>query len=327
MSIIYATSTAIVALIVIAFILAKSIRIVPQAMTMVIERLGKYHKTLRSGINFILPFFDSPRSVVWDFPVNEELKTRKRSSWIDLREQVYDYPKQSVITKDNVTISIDALLYFQIMDPMKAVYEVANLTKAIEMLTQTTLRNVVGKLTLDECLTSRDEINTELCRILDEATDKWGVKVNRVEIKDIEVPESIRVQMEKQMTAEREKRAAILTAEGEKQSRILEAEGFQESEVKKANGEKEAAILRAEGDAESTRLRAEAEAKAIESVRNAFGDAAGYADYLKAIRYIDTMKDVFSGKDVKTIFMPYGTEKALGSAGVLSELLGRKEGV
>ena len=314
MSIIYATSTAIVALIVIAFILAKSIRIVPQAMTMVIERLGKYHKTLRSGINFILPFFDSPRSVVWDFPVNEELKTRKRSSWIDLREQVYDYPKQSVITKDNVTISIDALLYFQIMDPMKAV-------------TQTTLRNVVGKLTLDECLTSRDEINTELCRILDEATDKWGVKVNRVEIKDIEVPESIRVQMEKQMTAEREKRAAILTAEGEKQSKILEAEGFQESEVKKANGEKEAAILRAEGDAESTRLRAEAEAKAIESVRNAFGDAAGYADYLKAIRYIDTMKDVFSGKDVKTIFMPYGTEKALGSAGVLSELLGRKEGV
>ena len=226
-----------------------------------------------------------------------------------------------------MTISIDALLYFQIMDPMKAVYEVANLTKAIEMLTQTTLRNVVGKLTLDECLTSRDEINTELCRILDEATDKWGVKVNRVEIKDIEVPESIRVQMEKQMTAEREKRAAILTAEGEKQSKILEAEGFQESEVKKANGEKEAAILRAEGDAESTRLRAEAEAKAIESVRNAFGDAAGYAEYLKAIRYIDTMKDVFSGKDVKTIFMPYGTEKALGSAGVLSELLGRKEGV
>ena len=322
----YATAVIIIAIIVIAFVLAKSIRIVPQAMTMVIERLGKYHKTLRSGINFILPFFDRPRSVIWDFPVSDSEKTRRKSVWIDLREQVYDYPKQSVITKDNVSIAIDALLYFQITDPMKSVYEVANLTKAIEMLTQTTLRNVVGKLTLDECLVSRDDINAELCRILDEATDKWGVKVNRVEIKDIEVPESIRIQMEKQMTAEREKRAAILTAEGEKQSKILEAEGFEESEVKKATGEKDAAILRAEGIAESTRLKAEAEAKAIESIKNAFGNDSNYAEYLRAIRYIDTLKDVFAGKDTKTIFMPYETEKAIGSMGVLAEIL-REKGV
>lgn len=322
----YATAVIIIAIIVIAFVLAKSIRIVPQAMTMVIERLGKYHKTLRSGINFILPFFDRPRSVIWDFPVSDSEKTKRKSVWIDLREQVYDYPKQSVITKDNVSIAIDALLYFQITDPMKSVYEVANLTKAIEMLTQTTLRNVVGKLTLDECLVSRDDINAELCRILDEATDKWGVKVNRVEIKDIEVPESIRIQMEKQMTAEREKRAAILTAEGEKQSKILEAEGFEESEVKKATGEKDAAILRAEGIAESTRLKAEAEAKAIESIKNAFGNDSNYAEYLRAIRYIDTLKDVFAGKDTKTIFMPYETEIAIGSMGVLAEIL-REKGV
>ena len=150
--------------------------------------------------------------------------------------------------------------------------------------------------------------------------------VNRVEIKDIEVPESIRIQMEKQMTAEREKRAAILTAEGEKQSKILEAEGFEESEVKKATGEKDAAILRAEGIAESTRLKAEAEAKAIESIKNAFGNDSNYAEYLRAIRYIDTLKDVFAGKNTKTIFMPYETEKAIGSMGVLAEIL-REKGV
>ena len=305
-----------------AAVIAAGIRIVPQGMTMVIERLGKYRRTLESGINIIIPFFDRPRMVSWDMPsLTEETKRRRTTCWIDLREQVYDYPKQSVITKDNVTVSIDALLYFQINNAADACYEVANLTKAIEMLTQTTLRNVVGKLTLDECLISRDEINTQLCTILDEATDRWGVKVNRVEIKEIEVPESIRIQMEKQMTAEREKRAAILTAEGMKQSKILEAEGFQESEVKKADGEKQAAILRAEGEAAATKARAEAEAKAIEYVRSQFKDEAAYADYLKAIRYIDAQKEIFRGKDVKTIFMPYGTEKALGGIGSLSELV------
>ena len=298
------------------------IRIVPQGMTMVIERLGKYRRTLDSGINVIIPFLDRPRVVCWDLPSTEENQKRRRSTqWIDLREQVYDYPKQGVITKDNVTIEIDALLYFQINSPADACYEVANLTKAIEMLTQTTLRNVIGKLTLDECLTSRDDINTELCRILDEATDRWGVKVNRVEVKDIEVPESIRGQMEKQMSAERDQRAMVSIAEGEKRAKILEAEGFEESEKKKAEGEKAAAILRAEGEARATELKAEAEAKAISAVRDALG-SADYAEYLKAIRYIDAQKEIFSGKDVKTIFMPYGTEKALGSVGALSEIVG-----
>ena len=306
--------------VVVIIVIAKGIRIVPQGMTMVIERLGKYRRTLDSGINLILPFFDRPRAILWDIATSDDTRRKHLTQMIDLREQVYDYPKQSVITKDNVTVSIDALLYFQINDARSACYEVANLTKAIEMLTQTTLRNVVGKLTLDECLTSRDSINNELCQNLDEATDRWGVKVNRVEIKDIEVPASIRTQMEKQMTAEREKRAAILTAEGLKQSRILEAEGYQESEVKKADGEKQAAILRAEGEAESTRLKAEAEAKAIEYVKAQFADGKEYADYLKAIRYIDAQKEIFAGKDVKTIFMPFGTEKALGSIGSLSEI-------
>ena len=318
-------SIILIAIVVVAAI-ALGIRIVPQGMTMVIERLGKYRRTLDSGVNVIIPFFDRPRTVTWDLPVEGEdgRKKRRTTQWIDLREQVYDYPKQGVITKDNVTIEIDALLYFQINDAASACYEVANLTKAIEMLTQTTLRNVIGKLSLDECLTSRDDINTELCRILDEATDRWGVKVNRVEVKDIEVPESIRTQMEKQMSAERDQRAMVSIAEGEKKSKILEAEGYEESEKKKAEGEKAACILRAEGEAEATRLRAEAEAKAIESVKTALGSNTDYASYLKAIRYIDAQKDIFSGKDVKTIFMPFETEKALGSVGALSELVKEK---
>lgn len=302
-------------------VIAAGIRIVPQGMTMVIERLGKYRRTLESGVNLIIPFFDRPRMVSWDVPSTEEGQKRRRTTqWIDLREQVYDYPKQGVITKDNVTIEIDALLYFQINNPADACYEVANLTKAIEMLTQTTLRNVIGKLTLDECLTSRDDINTELCRILDEATDKWGVKVNRVEVKDIEVPESIRGQMEKQMSAERDQRAMVSIAEGEKKAKILEAEGFQESEQKKAEGEKQAAILRAEGEARALELKAEAEAKAINAVKTALG-SSDYAEYLKAIRLIDAQKEIFSGQDVKTIFMPYETQKVLGGAGVLSEII------
>ncbi len=300
--------------------LAAGIRIVPEGLTMVIERLGKYKRTLESGINIIIPFFDRARTVSWDVPEGNH-KKRRTTHWIDLREQVYDYPTQGVITKDNVTISIDALLYFQINNAADACYEVANLTMAIEMLAQTTLRNVIGKLTLDECLTSRDDINRELCVILDEATDKWGVKVNRVEVKDIDVPQSIRSQMEKQMSAERDQRAMVSIAEGEKQAKILEAEGFKTSEINKAEGEKQAAILRAEGEAEARRLCAEAEAEAIERIKSAIGSDGEYAEYLRSIRYIDAMKDIFSGKDNKTIFMPYETEASLSSIGTLSEMI------
>lgn len=315
--------TAIIVLIIVVLVfLLAGIRIVPQGMTMVIERLGKYRRTLESGINIIIPFFDRPRVVSWDMPSQDAKNNRKRTThWIDLREQVYDYPKQGVITKDNVTISIDALLYFQINNAADACYEVANLTKAIEMLTQTTLRNVIGKLTLDECLTSRDDINKELCLILDEATDKWGVKVNRVEVKDIDVPESIRNQMEKQMSAERDQRAMVSIAEGEKKAKILEAEGFKTSEINKAEGDKQASILRAEGEAEARKLRAEAEAAALEKIKEVFGSNEEYYEYLRAIRYIDAMKDIFSGKDTKTIFMPYETEKALASLGAIGEIL------
>ena len=310
--------------------IATSLKIIPQGTTMVIERLGRYHKTLKSGINIVIPFIDQPKTIDWSianpFESDDkpEKRIRMRTTKIDLREQIYDYPKQSVITKDNVNIDIDALIYFQITEPEKAVYEVANLPKAIEMLTQTTLRNVLGSMELDESLTSRDSINTRLCTILDEATDKWGVKVTRVELKNIDPPPSIQEVMEKQMKAEREKRAAILLAEGEKQAEILQAEGMKQAEITKAEGEKEAAVLRAAGEAEATRQKAEAEAKAIEYVKAQFRDEKEYGEYLKSIRYIDAMKDIFSGKDVKTVFMPYETQKALGGIGSIGELI--KEG-
>lgn len=303
-----------------------SLKIIPESTTMVIERLGKYNRTLESGINIVVPFFDQPKTIDWSIanPFEEDDKPgrriRMKTTKIDLREQIYDYPKQSVITKDNVNIEIDALIYFQITDPAKAVYEVANLPKAIEMLTQTTLRNVLGSMELDESLTSRDSINTKLCSILDEATDKWGVKVNRVEIKDITPPPSIQEVMEKQMKAEREKRATVLLAEGEKQAAILKAEGMKQSEITKAEGEKESAVLRADGEAEATRRKAEAEAKAIEYVKSQFKNEKEYSEYLKSIRYIDAMKDIFAGKDVKTVFMPYETQKTLGKIGMMSEM-------
>lgn len=287
--------------------LAKALIIVPQSQTMVIERLGKYCKTLDSGINLILPFIDKPKAVGWNIYLDPKSKHR---AWIDLREQIFDYPKQNVITKDNVNIEIDALLYFQITDAMKAVYEVADLPRAIEMLTQTTLRNVLGELELDESLTSRDTINNKLRIILDEATDKWGVKVNRVELKDISPPASIQEEMEKQMKAERERRATILIAEGEKRSRILEAEGYKQAEISKA-----------EGDAQALIEKAKAEAEAIVRVKEAFGKEGDYTKYLVAIKYIDALEKMVSGKDNKVVYMPYEASGVLSSLGGIKELL------
>ena len=217
------------------------VKIVKQATCMVVERFGKYHQTLDAGINFIIPVMDKPRAIHWrskrtDISGVEYVMTVEKTS-IDLREQVFDFAKQNVITKDNVTIEIDAMLYFQITDVTKAIYEIANLPDAIEKLCKTSLRNVAGNLTLDECLTSRDQINGELLIIMDDATDKWGVKVNRVELKDITPPRDIQEAMEKQMRAERDRRAVILTAEGEKKSMILEAEGIRESQITRAEGQ------------------------------------------------------------------------------------------
>lgn len=291
---------------------AKSIKIVPQSSTMVIERLGRYNRTLDSGINLIIPILDKPRVVTWDLP-SSAVQEKRRSAWIDLREQIYDYPKQQVITKDNVNVEIDALLYFQIIDPEKAVYEISNLTRAIEMLTQTTLRNVLGELELDESLTSRDTINMKLRDILDDATDKWGVKVNRVELKDITPPASIQEEMEKQMKAERERRATILIAEGEKQAKILEAQGYQESQISMAEGEKQAAILKAQGEAE-----------AIEKIKAALGSDEDYTKYMLAVKYIETLKEMVSGKDNKVVYMPYEASGVLGSIGGIKDLFERK---
>jgi regulator of protease activity HflC (stomatin/prohibitin superfamily) len=227
-----------------------------------------------------------------------------------------------VITSDNVAITINALLYFQITDPKKAVYEIENLPNAIEKLTQTTLRNVIGELDLDETLTSRDTINNKLRNILDEATDKWGVKVTRVELQDIEPPGDVKAAMEKQMRAERDRRAQILTAEGTKKSKILEAEGTKEAEINHAEGEKRSRILVAEGQAEARKLVADAEAEAIRKITGAV--EAGKGDpttYLLAVRYIDTLKEMVSGQNNKVVYLPYEATGVLSSIGSIKEML------
>jgi len=305
----------------------KGLKIVQQSETMVIERLGRYNRTLSSGINIIWPIFDKPRSIEWKF-IKTDVKgntiVRKQAvSRIDLRETVYDFPKQNVITRDNVGIEINALLYFQVTDPKRAVYEIANLPDAIEKLTQTTLRNIIGDLDLDHTLTSRDTINKEMRTILDEATDKWGVKVNRVELQDIVPPEDIRAAMEKQMRAERDRRAAILEAEGQKQATILAAEGIRQSEINTAEGLKQSLILKATGEAEARIKVAEAEANAVARVTKAIKEAGGNpTTYLIALKYIETMKEMVSGKDNKVVYMPYEASAILGSVGSIRDMFG-----
>lgn len=304
---------------------AVGIRIVQQSQTIIVERLGKYHRTLTSGINIIIPIIDQPRKIIWRY-VREDFDGRqivnfKTKDRIDLRETVYDFPRQNVITKDNVGTEINALLYFQIMDPIKSMYEIENLPDAIEKLTQTTLRNVIGEMDLDETLSSRDTINSKLRIILDDATNKWGVKVNRVELQDINPPRDIRDAMEKQMRAERDRRAKILEAEGSKKSMILEAEGFKESQINKAEGEKQAEILRAEGDAMARVKRAEGEAEAILKVTEAIAKNGDPINYLVAMKYLETFKEMVSGEDNKTVYMPYEASGILSSIGGIKDLL------
>ena len=316
---------AIVALFVISGILM-CVKVVKQAQVMVIEKFGKFNRILESGLNIIVPVMDSPRAMQWrykkvDISGVEYVMTTPQTI-IDLREQVFDFAKQNVITRDNVTIEIDAMLYFQITDVKKAVYEIANLPDAIEKLCKTSLRNVVGKLTLDECLTSRDKINSELLQVMDDATDKWGVKVNRVELKDITPPLDIQQAMEKQMRAERDRRAAILTAEGEKQAAILQAEGVRESQIKRAEGEKQALVLEATGQAEARIKVADAERNAIQLVQEGLANTGSNpAQYLIAIRYLESLKEMTSGKDNKVIYVPYEATGVLGSLGGIKDLL------
>ena len=316
----------IVATLFVIIFVASGLKIIPQAETRIIERLGKYNRTLESGVNIIIPVFDKPRSIFWRYRVTDvsgdDIVTQRMTKKIDLREQVFDFPRQNVITKDNVTIEIDAMLYFQITDPVKSTYEIANLPNAIEKLTQTTLRNVLGELDLDECLVSRDIINTKLRAILDEATDKWGVKVNRVELQDITPPPEIQKAMEQQMRAERDRRASILEAEGKKKAAILESEGVKESAINMAEGEKKSAILQAEGEAEARVKVATAEKEAIDRITEAISASKGDpANYLIAVRYIETLKEMVSGQNNKIVYLPYEATGVLSSIGGIKDML------
>ena len=314
-----------------ALIVIKGIRIVKQSESMIIERLGKYSSTLEAGINVIIPIIDKPRTVQWRYAVEDgqgrRYVTYKSRERIDLRETVFDFPKQSVITKDNVVTEINALIYFQIVDPVKSVYEINNLPNAIEKLTQTTLRNVIGELELDDCLASRDTINNKLRIILDDATNKWGVKVNRVELQDINPPQDIKEAMEKQMRAERNRRAQIIEAEGTKKATVLNAEGQKEAAINEAEGHKQAKILYAEGEATARIKVAEAEAQAIQKIASAVVETkADPAQYLIAIKYIDTLEQILreGGAGQKTVFMPYEASGLMSSVGGLKELLENK---
>ncbi|MBA3412855.1 MAG: SPFH/Band 7/PHB domain protein [Actinobacteria bacterium] len=267
------------------FVLLKAVRIVPQARAGVVERLGRYNRTLDAGLTIVIPFVDRVRPL------------------LDLREQVVSFPPQPVITEDNLVVHIDTVIYFQVTDAKAASYEIANYIAAIEQLTVTTLRNVIGGLTLEQALTSRDEINQKLRGVLDEATGKWGIRVNRVELKAIDPPGSIQEAMEQQMRAERSRRAAILTAEGVKQSEILTAEG-----------EKQSAILRAEGRREAQKLDAEGEAKAIDTVFRAIHE--GNADSkLLAYQYLQMLPEIAKGDANKVWIIPSEFAKALDQLG------------
>lgn len=304
------------ALLAIAIVFVKmAVVIIPQSETRIIERLGKYYATLKPGVNIIIPFIDRAKVVV-----TQQRGQYFYSSAIDLREQVYDFDKQNVITKDNIQMQINALLYFQIVDPFKTVYEINNLPNAIEKLTQTTLRNIIGEMELDQTLTSRDTINTKLRGVLDDATNKWGIKVNRVELQDITPPSSVLQAMEKQMQAERNKRAAILTSEGDKQSQILQSEGDKAATINRAEADKQQAILRAEGEATARIRKAEAEAIAIAKITEAVGKSTNPANYLLAQKYIQMLNEVAQGDKTKTVFLPYEATNLMGSIGGIKEL-------
>ena len=314
------------ALILVTFIVIyfiSSVIIVQQQETVIVERLGQYHQTLEPGLHFIFAPIDKARPMIKIDKARtldgRIYTTQTYAKRIDLRETVYDFPRQNVITKDNVTISINALLYFQIIDARRALYSIENLPEAIEKLTQTNLRNLVGQLALDETLVSRDIINDKLRDILDKATDKWGVKVNRVELQDIVPPASIQQAMEKEKKAEQDRRATILEAEGIKKSAILTAEGEKMAAINKAEGEKQAEILRAEGVAQARIIEAEAEKEAIGRIIGALADKGKPDQYLIAMKYLETLGNITKGQDNKVVYMPYE------ATGILSSVDGIKQ--
>jgi len=291
----------------------KTIKIVPQSSVLLIERLGRFHRVAASGLNIIVPFFESPRSFYWT-------NVRPGTTSIDLREQFIDLPPQPVITRDNVTINVDSVVYWMITDPIKSVYEINDLVGSLVQLTITGMRSVMGEMDLDHTLSNRDAINSKLRLILDEATDKWGVKVTRVDVKNITPPEDVRVVMEKQMTAERNRRALILQAEGDKQAAITRAEGEKQAAITRSEGEKESAILSADGAAQARLKAASAEAQAIAQISQAIGDPQQTTQYLITARYIESLRDMTRTQNSKVIFMPMETSAMLSSIGALKEV-------
>ena len=304
-------------------IIAAGVKIIGQAEVMVIERLGRFHRVARSGLNLLIPFIERPRPIDVRY-IEADVSGMKRitagtTSRIDLREQVLNFPSQPVITKDNVTIDIDAVLYYRIADPQKATYAVQNLPYALETLTRTTLRNIVGEMELDQTLASRDQINKRMREVIEEASIGWGVDVTRVELQAIEPPRDIQQSMELQMRAERERRAAVTNAEAGKRAAILEAEGLRESQVRKAEGEKEAAILRAEGQAAARTALAQAEAEAIQRITASLPEGQA-AMYLLGLKYLEALPAVTQGKGT-TIFLPAEASGVMGALGGMRELL------
>lgn len=299
-----------IALLVVA---AKTIKIVPQSSVLLIERLGRFHRVAQSGLNIIVPFFEAPRAFYWT-------NNRPGLTSVDLREQYIDLPPQPVITRDNVTINVDSVVYWQITDPIKAIYEINDLVGGLVQLTITGMRAVMGEMDLDHTLSSRDQINNKLRIILDEATDKWGVKVTRVDVKNINPPEDVRITMEKQMTAERNRRALVLQAEGDKQAAIARAEGEKQAAIARAEGEKQSAILEAQGAAEARLQVAAAEAQAIGQITETIGNPGDTAQYLITARYIESLRDMARTNNSKVIFMPVETSSMLSSVGALKEV-------
>ncbi len=304
-------------------VLSKSIKIIGQAEVMVIERLGRFHRVGRSGLNILIPFVELPRSIDVRYAESDVSGLKRIAARttvrIDLREQVLNFPSQPVITKDNVTIDIDAVMYYRVAEPQKATYAVQNLPYALETLTRTTLRNIVGEMELDQTLGSRDTINRRMREVIEEAAVSWGVDVTRVELQSIEPPKDIQQAMELQMRAERERRAAVTNAEAGKRAAILESEGLKESQVRKAEGEKDASILRAQGLAEARLAMANAEAESIRLIATALPDGQA-AMYMLGLKYLEALPKLADGKGT-TIFLPTEASGVMGAVGALRELV------
>ena len=304
--------------------LVASLKIIGQAEVMVIERFGRFHRVARSGLNILIPYVERPRAIDVRYAESDPNGIKKlvarTTTRIDMREQVLNFPSQPVITKDNVTIDIDAVLYYRIADPQKATYSVQNLPYALETLTRTTLRNIVGEMELDATLASRDQINGRMRDVIETAAISWGVDVTRVELQSIDPPRDIQQSMELQMRAERERRAAVTNAEASKRAQILEAEGARESQVRRAEGEREAAVLRAQGQAEARLAMAEAEAEALRRIADALPDGQA-ANYLLGVKYLEALPALAQGKG-STIFLPSEAAGVMGALGGLRALLG-----